>query len=168
MKNVKSIIILGGGSAGWMTASTLIKEFPDKEITVIESPNTPIIGVGESTIGGIKYWSTYLGIDDTEFFKYTDATYKLSIRFDHFWKKHEKHGINYVFGPPNLGEFTLNDWWYKKYLKEKGLIQVDSNAPEDVLRTIYTNSKLSGDIENSNGDMLINNYMNDKELNDEK
>lgn len=56
----------------------------------------------------------------------------------------------------------------KKYLKEKGLIQVDSNAPEDVLRTIYTNSKLSGDVENSNGDMLINNYMNDKELNDEK
>lgn len=56
----------------------------------------------------------------------------------------------------------------KKYLKEKGLIQVDSNAPEDVLRTIYTNSKLSGDVENSNGDMLINNYMNDKDLNDEK
>ena len=54
----------------------------------------------------------------------------------------------------------------KKHLKEKGLIQVDSNAPEDVLRTIYTNSKLSGDVENKNGDMLINNYLNDKELNE--
>jgi len=53
VKNVKSIIVLGGGSAGWMTASTLIKQFPDKEITVIESPNTPTVGVGESTIGGI-------------------------------------------------------------------------------------------------------------------
>ena len=87
MKNVKNIIVLGGGSAGWMTASTLIKEFPNKEITVIESPNTPTVGVGESTIGGIKAWTTYLGINDEEFFKYTDATYKLSIRFEDFYKK---------------------------------------------------------------------------------
>ena len=97
MKNIKSIIVLGGGSAGWMTASTLIKEYPDKEITVIESPNTPIVGVGESTIGGIKYWTTYLGIDDTEFFKYTDATYKLSIRFEDFYKKGDG-GFHYPFG----------------------------------------------------------------------
>ena len=44
------IIIVGGGSAGWMTAATLIKSYPQKDITVIESPNTPIVGVGESTI----------------------------------------------------------------------------------------------------------------------
>jgi len=48
------IIIVGGGSAGWMTASTLIKTFPDKDITVIESPKYPTIGVGESTLGRIK------------------------------------------------------------------------------------------------------------------
>ena len=43
---IDKIIIVGGGSAGWMTASTLIKAFPNKDITVIESPNIPTVGVG--------------------------------------------------------------------------------------------------------------------------
>ena len=119
MKNVKSIIVLGGGSAGWMTASTLIKQFPDKEIIVIESPNTPTVGVGESTIGGIKFWTTYLGIDDEEFFKYTDATYKLSIRFEDFYKKGDG-GFHYPFGQAiynSQGKF--NDWVLKKHFYPK-------------------------------------------------
>ncbi len=116
MKNVKNIIVLGGGSAGWMTASTLIKEYPDKEITVIESPDTPIVGVGESTIGGIKFWTTYLGIDDTEFFKYTDATYKLSIRFEDFYKKGDG-GFHYPFGKSIFNsEAKFNEWVLKKHI----------------------------------------------------
>ena len=59
MNTVKKIIIVGGGSAGWMTAATLIKTFPNKNITVIESPNIPTVGVGESTIQGIKFWTKY-------------------------------------------------------------------------------------------------------------
>ena len=47
---MKNITIVGGGSAGWMTAATLIKCFPSKKITLIESPNIPTIGVGESTL----------------------------------------------------------------------------------------------------------------------
>tara|TARA_Y100001968_G_scaffold319591_1_gene351360 strand:- start:8040 stop:9593 length:1554 start_codon:yes stop_codon:yes gene_type:complete len=116
VKNVKNIIVLGGGSAGWMTASTLIKEYPDKEITVIESPDTPIVGVGESTIGGIKFWTTYLGIDDTEFFKYTDATYKLSIRFEDFYKKGDG-GFHYPFGKSIFNsEAKFNEWVLKKHI----------------------------------------------------
>ena len=61
---MNKIIILGGGSAGWMTAATMIKTFPDKEIVLIESPNAPIVGVGESTVGGIRDWTKYLEIDD--------------------------------------------------------------------------------------------------------
>ena len=117
MKNVKKIIVLGGGSAGWMTASTLVKEYPDKEITLIESPNTPIVGVGESTIGGIKFWTTYLGIDDNEFFKYTDATYKLSIRFEDFYIKGDG-GFHYPFGEPvfiNKAD-GYNEWIIKKHI----------------------------------------------------
>jgi cation diffusion facilitator CzcD-associated flavoprotein CzcO len=48
------IVIVGGGSAGWMSAAALVKAFPEKEIVVIESPNVPIVGVGESTLGGIN------------------------------------------------------------------------------------------------------------------
>ena len=52
-----NIIIVGGGSAGWMTAATLIKSFPNKKITLIESPKIETIGVGESTIGFVRYWT---------------------------------------------------------------------------------------------------------------
>jgi len=52
---INKIVIVGGGSAGWMSAATLIKAFPDKEISVIESKDVPIIGVGiHFTIGILK------------------------------------------------------------------------------------------------------------------
>ena len=54
MLETDKIIILGGGSAGWMTAATLIKLFPKKDITVIESPLQKSVGVGESTLGQIN------------------------------------------------------------------------------------------------------------------
>jgi hypothetical protein len=110
------IIIVGGGSAGWMTAATLIKTFPNKDITLIESPNTPTVGVGESTINGIKLWTSYLGIDDKEFLKHTDGSYKLSIKFTDFHKK--GNSFHYPFGEPDINEnyAKLNDWWFKKFL----------------------------------------------------
>lgn len=55
---IKKICIVGGGSAGWMTAATLIRCFPNKLITLIESPNIPTVGVGESTIGQIRGWTS--------------------------------------------------------------------------------------------------------------
>jgi flavin-dependent dehydrogenase len=114
---VDSIIILGGGSAGWMTASVLAKTYPNKKIKVIESPDTPIVGVGESTIYTIKHFVEYLGIDEKDFLAKTDGSYKLSIKFTDFYKKGE--AFHYPFGEPNT-EGTLNklnDWWYKKFLQ---------------------------------------------------
>ena len=83
---INNITIVGGGSAGWMTAATLIHQFPDKNITLIESPTTPTVGVGESTLGHIKGWMHLLDIDES-FMKDCDASYKLSIRFEDFYKK---------------------------------------------------------------------------------
>ena len=87
--NSDKIIIVGGGSAGWMTAATLIKAYPEKDITVIESPNVPIVGVGESTLAGIKIWTDFLEIDEKDFLKHTDGIIKLSIKFTDFYKKGE-------------------------------------------------------------------------------
>ena len=59
---MKNIVVVGGGSAGWMTATTLLHQFPDKKITLVESPNVPNIGVGESTVDGSQ--SGFSGIVD--------------------------------------------------------------------------------------------------------
>src|SRR5210317_565419 len=114
---MKKIMIVGGGSAGWMTAATLIKCFPEKSITLIESPNIPTVGVGESTLGKIRSWTTLLGIKDEEFIPYTDASYKLSIKFTDFYKKGE--AFHYPFGEPNSDNNLAkhNDWWFKKMYK---------------------------------------------------
>ena len=53
---INSIIIVGGGSSGWFTASTLNKYCPEIDVTLIESPNVPIIGVGESTNLNINWF----------------------------------------------------------------------------------------------------------------
>jgi len=115
----REIFIVGGGSAGWMTAATLIKCFPTKKITVIESPNIPTVGVGESTLGQIRGWTALLGIKDEEFMPHTDASYKLSIKFTDFYKKGE--AFHYPFGLPNVdnNQAELNDWWFKKILYPK-------------------------------------------------
>ena len=84
---VKKIIIVGGGSAGWMSAATLKQCFPNKEITLIESPKIETIGVGESTIQQIKQWINLLDINDKSFIPETDAVLKLSIKFQDFYKK---------------------------------------------------------------------------------
>ena len=67
LMKTNKITILGGGSAGWMAAATLISQFPNKEITVVESPNIPTVGVGESTLGYINEWLDLLDIKDEDF-----------------------------------------------------------------------------------------------------
>jgi tryptophan halogenase len=114
-KNIEKIVIVGGGSAGWMSAATLVSLFPEKEITVIESPNIPIVGVGESTIGGINNWTKMIGLTNRDFMPFTDASFKLSIKFTDFYKK-GAGSFHYPFGMPNTENNInkKNDWYFKK------------------------------------------------------
>ena len=115
MINLNKIVVVGGGSAGWMSAATMVRAFPDKEIVVIESPDYPIVGVGESTLGAITGWANWIGIDEKDFMPATDAVYKMSIKFTDFYKK-DAGGFHYPFGQPFLdGTINgLNDWHIKK------------------------------------------------------
>lgn len=113
MKDDK-IFIVGGGSAGWMTAATLIKAFPEKDITVIESPDIKTIGVGESTLGQINEWLDFLDIKDEDFMSFTKASYKLSIRFEDFYKKGDG-GFHYPFGSVFENNFVGDkEFWFSK------------------------------------------------------
>lgn len=111
----KSILIVGGGSSGWMTAATLIKAFPEKDITLIESPDIPTIGVGESTIFEFNVWLNFLDIDFKSFITSTNAALKYGIGFTNF-KKENSPTIFYPFGNASL-ENTVGgyeDWYFKK------------------------------------------------------
>lgn len=138
MRKHQKIVIVGGGSAGWITASTLIHALPEQDITLIESPYVPTIGVGESTLAGLPAWLRAIGVDHKEFMEYTDASYKLSIRFIDFHHLGDG-GFHYPFGHPTLENCELpgaNDWHVMKhYLPETTTTQsyVDSIFPQSVL-----------------------------------
>lgn len=86
--NIKRIVIVGGGTAGWLTACSLARVLPrqDYDITLVESEAIGIVGVGEATIPTIRDFHTMLGINEAEFVRRTQATFKLGIEF-HNWSK---------------------------------------------------------------------------------
>ena len=83
MDSVKNIVIVGGGTAGWMTAAALSKatRSSDIRITLIESDEIGIIGVGEATVPHIHAFNAMLGIDPGEFLRFCQGTIKLGIEF---------------------------------------------------------------------------------------
>ena len=98
-----------------MKLNTIVRAFPDKDITVLESPKIPTISVGESTISKVKQWTKFLGIEDKEFLKHTDGIIKFSIKFTDFNGKDEA-AFHYPFGEVvTKNSLTgYNDWWMKK------------------------------------------------------
>src|SRR3954471_223789 len=86
MGRKRSIAIVGGGTAGWLTAAYLarfleVANHSDIQITLLESPEIGIIGVGEGTFPTIRDTLKFLGIDESRFIRETSATFKQGIRF---------------------------------------------------------------------------------------
>jgi tryptophan halogenase len=77
------IVILGGGTAGWMAAAGLVSLLPPSRcrITLVESDEIGIVGVGEATLPHIKNFNDWIGLDEAEMMRATKATFKLGIDF---------------------------------------------------------------------------------------
>src|SRR5690625_272177 len=85
------IVIAGGGTAGWTSAAFLAKHLSSSaEITLIESSEVPTVGVGESTIPLVVTFNDLLGLDESEFMKAVDGTFKIGIEFEN-WRRSEEH-----------------------------------------------------------------------------
>ncbi|MEM7355378.1 MAG: tryptophan halogenase family protein [Acidobacteriota bacterium] len=102
-----SVGILGGGTAGYLTALALRRKQPALDVTLIEASEVPIIGVGEATTPLMpQFLHVDLGFDVDELFRHVDPTLKLGIRFE--WGE-PGGAFNYPFGPVHLLESTVYD-----------------------------------------------------------
>src|ERR1051326_1567011 len=117
---LRSITIVGGGTAGWLAAAFLSRFFGSKDpkhslqITLIESPSIPIIGVGEATLPGMVVLLHQLGISEAEFFRRTDATFKVAAQFINW--NHDDKGrpiefLNILNGPSAIEGHSLADYF---------------------------------------------------------
>ncbi|MEM7762923.1 MAG: tryptophan halogenase family protein [Pseudomonadota bacterium] len=114
---VKSIVIVGGGSAGWMTAAALAARVQGIQIKLIESSDIPIIGVGESTIVPMVDYMAGLGLSEAEWMPAVNATYKSAIRFNNFYEQGE--GFFYTFEPMQMvADRPINRFWHHHYLSD--------------------------------------------------
>jgi tryptophan 6-halogenase len=107
------VVIVGGGTAGWMTASYLRAAFDDQvSVTVVESADVPTIGVGEATFSTVRHFFGFLGLAEHEWMPDCHATYKLAIRFEN-WRK-PGHVFYHPFERLRVVDgFSLAEWWLR-------------------------------------------------------
>ena len=111
---IKDIVIVGGGTSGWMTAAMLVRLFKSQlNITLVESEDIGTIGVGEATIPPLQIFNSVLGIKEADFIKQTQATYKLGIEFENWGKQQQTY--MHAFGNigKDIGFSQFHHYWLK-------------------------------------------------------
>src|SRR5437764_1936851 len=110
----RRIVVVGGGTAGWMTAAALGRfAMPGHDVTLVESEEIGTVGVGEATIPSIAVFNQSLGIDEAEFLAATGGTYKLGIAFDGWGKPDEAYVHAFGLVGSALGVVPFHHYWLR-------------------------------------------------------
>jgi tryptophan 7-halogenase len=114
---VNRIVIVGGGTAGWLTAGLIAARHRSRmdagfSVTLVESPNTPIIGVGEGTWPTLRSTLARIGVSETEFFRHCDVAFKQGARFAR-WTTGAPDDFYYhpLMLPQSFGQVNLAPHW---------------------------------------------------------
>lgn len=118
---VRDVVVLGGGSAGWMTAAYLHKAFEGTvNVTLIEAPLIPRIGVGEATIPNLQsVFFDFLGIPEEEWMIECRASFKGAVKFINWTRPSSAGGDDHFYHPfdqiPICGNVPLSQYWFLKH-----------------------------------------------------
>jgi tryptophan halogenase len=119
-QKISDLVVVGGGTAGWMVAAAMSKVLKGQyNIKLVESDEIATIGVGEATIPMINLFNRLLELDEDDFMKKTQATFKLGIEFVNWGKI----GDRYIHGFGSIGQdlwtVDFHQYWLKQYMAGK-------------------------------------------------
>jgi tryptophan halogenase len=136
-QGIKKIVVVGGGTSGWMAAAALSKIMgPNLDITLIESEQIGTVGVGEATIPMIQLYNRVLGLDEDEFVRETNATFKLGIEFVN-WRR-----LNHTYFHPfgllgvDMEGISFTHYWMRWQKSGGSLDYSHFNAETEAARAL--------------------------------
>jgi len=112
--NIKKVVVVGGGTAGWMSAALLKKNVGNVvDIELVESEEIGRIGVGEATIPPIRLFNQSLGINEAEFIRETKASIKLAIKFENWRVPNESYFHSFGAVGKNIAFCSFHHYWIR-------------------------------------------------------
>ena len=124
--NIREIVIVGGGTAGWMAASalSLLLRNPDIRIRLIESEQIGTVGVGEATIPHIRYFNQLLQLNENDFLRKTNATFKVGIEFVNWGQIGERYFHSFSPYGVNMDGIHFHHFWLR-HARKAGVPPID-------------------------------------------